>query len=171
MRKEITVLALCAVLRVLSVHAEAQQSGRVPRIGFLFAGPRSSYSTRIEAFLQGLRELGYIEGKNIAIEYRYAEGQFERLPDLAAELARLKVDVIVTAGGTPSLLAAENATRIIPIVFAVNTDPVGSRFVASLGRPGGNITGLSLVAPELSGKRLELLKETVPKVSHVAVLL
>src|SRR5215470_2225013 len=170
-RVSVFVVALSAMLFVLCVSAQAQQSGRVPRIGFLFAGTRSSYSTRIEAFLQGLRELGYIEGKNIAIEYRYAEGKFERLPDLAAELARLKVDVIVTAGGTPSLLAAENATRIIPIVFAVNTDPVGSRFVASLGRPGGNITGLSLVAPELSGKRLELLKETVPKVSHVAVLL
>jgi putative tryptophan/tyrosine transport system substrate-binding protein len=171
MRRKITGLALGALLFALSVPAEAQQPTKVRRIGFLIAGPRSSYSTRIEAFLQGLRELGYIEGKNIAIEYRYAEGKLDRLPDLAAELARLKVDVIVTAGGTPSLLAAKNATRIIPIVFAVNTDPVGSGFVASLGRPGGSITGLSLVAPELSGKRLELLKETVPKVSRVAVLL
>src|SRR5262249_45219246 len=116
-RREAKVIGFtfCTLLFALSFHADAQ-SGKVPRIGFLFAGPGSSYSTRIEAFLQGLRELGYIEGKNIAIEYRYAEGKFERLPDLAAELARLKVDVIVTAGGTPSLLAAENATRIIPIV-------------------------------------------------------
>ncbi len=115
--------------------------------------------------------LGYVEGKNIFIEYRYAEGKLDRLPDLAAELVRLKVDVIVIAGGTPPLLAAKNATRTIPIVFAAGADPVGSGFVTSLARPGGNITGLSLVAPELSGKRLELLKETVPKVSRVAVLL
>ncbi len=164
-------ILIAVALVAVAVIAEAQQPKKVPRIGFLVAGPPSSYPTRIEAFQQGLRVLGYVEGKNIFIEYRYAEGKLDRLPDLAAELVRLKVDVIVIAGGTPPLLAAKNATRTIPIVFAANADPVGSGFVASLARPGGNITGLSLVAPELSGKRLELLKETVPKVSRVAVLL
>src|SRR5215467_1493773 len=166
MRKKITVLTLCALL---SVHAEAQQSGRVPRIGFLFAGPRSSYSTRIEAFLQGLRELGYIEGKNIAIEYRYAEGKADRLPALAAELVVLNVDVIITSA-TPSVLALKKATSTIPIVFTAIADPVASGLITSLARPGGNITGLTILAVELSGKRVELLKEAVPKVTRVAFL-
>ena len=123
---------------------------------------------RIEAFRQGLRELGYVEGKNIVIEWRYAEGKLDRLPALAAELVRLKVDVIVTAGPTATR-AAKEATITIPIVMAQDNDPVGNGFVASLARPGGNITGLSTLAPELSGKRLELLKEIVPKLSRVAV--
>ena len=123
---------------------------------------------RIEAFRQGLRELGYVEGKNIVIEYRYAEGKLDRLPALAAELVRLKVDVIVTAGPLQPV-PPRKQPRTIPIVMAQDNDPVGNGFVASLARPGGNITGLSTLAPELSGKRLELLKEIVPKLSRVAV--
>ena len=126
-------------------------------------------TARVEAFRQGLRELGYVEGKNIVIEWRCAEGKFDRLPDLAAELVRLKVDVIVT-GGPAATRAAKEATTTIPIVMANDSDPVGNGFVASLARPGGNITGLSTLAPELSGKQLELLKEIVPKLSRVAVL-
>ena len=128
----------------------------------------SANSARIEAFRQGLRELGYVEGKNIVIEWRSAEGKLDRLPALAAELVRLKVDIIVTAGPTATR-AAKEATSTIPIVMAQDTDPVGTGFVASLARPGGNITGLSTLAPELSGKQLELLKEIVPKLSRVAV--
>ena len=156
--------ALCALL----FSAEAQQPTKIPRIGFLGASSPSAISARIEAFRQGLRELGYVEGKNIVIEYRYAEGKLDRLPALAAELVRLKVDVIVTAGPAPTR-AAKEATATIPIVMAQDPDPVGNGFVASLARPGGNITGLSNLAPELSGKRLELLKEIVPKLSRVAV--
>jgi putative ABC transport system substrate-binding protein len=126
-------------------------------------------SARVEAFRQRLREHGYVEGKNIVIEYRYAEGKLERLPDLAAELVRLKVDVIVTAAG-PAISAAKKASATIPIVFATAADPVGSGYVSSLARPGGNITGLSLMAPDLDGKRLELLKEAFPKVARVAFL-
>src|SRR5215471_17711450 len=128
MKTETTVVILCAMLLALGVPARAQQSGKVPRIGFLFAGPRSSYSTRIEAFLQGLRELGYIEGKNIAIEYRYAEGKADRLPALAAELVVLNVDVIITSA-TPSVLALKKATSTIPIVFTAIADPVASGLV------------------------------------------
>jgi putative ABC transport system substrate-binding protein len=123
----------------------------------------------LEAFRQGLRDVGYIEGQNIAIEYRYAEGKLEQLPDLAAELVRLKVDVIVTAG-TPAALAAKQATRTISIVMGLAADPVGSGIVASLSQPGGNVTGSSLMAPELAGKRLQLLREVVPGASRVAVL-
>ena len=128
----------------------------------------STGSVRIDPFRQGLRELGYVEGKNIVIEYRYAEGKLDRLPALAAELARLKVDIIVTTGRIPTR-AAKEATSTIPIVMTQDSDPVGNGFVASLARPGGNITGLSTLAPELSGKRLELLKEIIPKLSRVAV--
>jgi putative ABC transport system substrate-binding protein len=135
----------------------------------LIASSPSPASARIEAFRQGLRELGYVEGKNIVIEYRYAEGKPDRLPALAAELVRFKIDIIVTGGSSPTR-AAKEATVTIPIVMSQDIDPVGSGFVASLARPGGNITGLSNFAPELSGKRLELLKETVPKLSRVAVL-
>ena len=141
---------------------------KVPRIGYLAAASLSAFATRTEAFRQGLRELGYVEGKNIIIEYRYAEGKLDRLPALAAELVRLKVDVIVT-GGAPATRSAKEATRTIPIVMASDADPVGSGFVASLARPGGNITGLSTLATEISGKRLELLKEIVPKLSRVAI--
>ena len=148
--------------------AQAQQPARIPRIGILIPPPRPSISARVEAFRQRLRELGYVEGKNIVIEYRYAEGKLERLPDLAAELVRLKVDVIVTAG--PAVLAAKKASATIPIVFATAADPVGTGLVSSLARPGGNITGLSIMAPDLDGKRLELLKEAFPKVARVAFL-
>jgi putative ABC transport system substrate-binding protein len=149
--------------------AQAQQPKRVPRIGFLSAGFPAPMSARLGAFQQGLRGLGYVEGKNIVIEYRYAEGELDRLPALAAELVRLEVDVIVT-GGSPVTRAAKDATKSIPIVMAQDSDPVGTGFVASLARPGGNITGLSNLSPDLSGKRLELLKEIVPKFSRVAVL-
>ena len=153
----------------MGLWLEAQQPTKVPRIGFLTAASPSAIAARIEAFRQGLRELGYVEGKNIVIEWRYAEGKLDRLPALAAELVRLKVDVIVTAG-PGATRAAKEATSTIPIVMAQDPDPVGNGFVASLARPGGNITGLSTLAPELSGKRLELLKEIVPKLSRVAVL-
>ena len=169
MNKKI-VLSVVVALILASFHlAEAQQAKKVPLIGFLTASSPSSISARIEAFRQGLRELGYVEGKNIAIEYRYAEGKQDRLSEFVAELVRLKVDVIVT-GGPPPTRAAKEATNSIPIVMAQDTDPVGNGFVASLARPGGNITGLSNLAPELSGKRLELLKEVVPRLSRVAVL-
>ncbi len=156
------------VLVVTGAVAQAQQAKKVPRIGFLLATSLSVESARIEAFRQGLRELGYVEGKNIIIEWRWAEGKFDRLPELAAELVRLNVDVIVT-GGSTSTGAAKKVTTTVPIVMAQVNDPVGSGFVASLARPGGNMTGLSTLVPELSGKRLELLKEIVPKLSRVAV--
>ena len=169
MKKKITVLTLYAMLSALCFSAPAQQPTKIPRIGFLSASSPAALSARIEAFRQGLRELGYVEGKNIVIEWRSAEGKLDRIPALAAELVRLKVDIIVTAG--PSLThAAKEATSTIPIVMTFDPDPVGSGFVASLARPGGNITGLSTLSPEISGKQLELLKETVPKLSRVAVL-
>ena len=169
MKKTSVGIALCALLFALSFPVWAQQAGKVPRIGFLFPGSASTRSVFIEAFRQGLRDLGYIEGKNITVEYRYAEGKMERLPDLAAELVRLKVDVIV-AGGGQAIRAAKKATTTIPIVFPSVGDPVASGLVASLARPGGNITGLTLLEPELSGKRLELLNEALPRISRVAVL-
>jgi putative ABC transport system substrate-binding protein len=168
MCKIVIRLALGAVLCALCFPAEAQQPTKIPRIGYLFALSTSTASARREAFRQGLRELGYVEGKNIVIEYRYADGKFDRLPALAAELVRLKIDVIIT-GGAPATRAAKEATSTIPIVMTFDGDPVGTGFVASLARPGGNITGLSTLAPELSGKRLELLKEVVPRLSRVAV--
>src|SRR5437660_2446305 len=146
----------------------AQQAAKVPRIGYL-AGDRAASPHLIEAFRQGLRDLGYVEGSNVLIEYRDAEGKFERLPALAAELVALKVDVIV-AGGTPLILAAKQATRTLPIVFAAASDPVTDGLVTSLARPGGNVTGLSNIAPDLVGKRLELLKQAVPGVNRVAIL-
>jgi putative tryptophan/tyrosine transport system substrate-binding protein len=160
-------LALCAMLLALSFPAEAQQPKKVPRIGYLSVGPASD-PARGEAFRQGLRELGYSEGKNIVIEWRYAEGKRDRLPALVVELVRLKVDVIVTSNPAATR-AAKEATVTIPIVMAQDTDPVANGFVASLARPGGNITGLATLRPELSGKQLELLKETVPRLSRVAV--
>jgi ABC-type uncharacterized transport system substrate-binding protein len=169
MKKQIRPLALCAMLLALWVPAEAQQPKKVPRIGFLSGVSPSTNAARVEAFRQGLRELGYVEGKNIVIEYRYAELKPDRLPALAAEIVRLKVDVIVT-GGSGLTRAAKNATNTIPIVMAQDTDPVANGFVASLARPGGNITGLSNLAPEIGGKQLELLKETIPKLSRVAIL-
>ncbi len=161
---------LLTVLVLASGHlAEAQQPKKIPRIGLLLAPSASFYSARVEAFRQGLRELGYVEGNNFVIEYRYAEGKLDRLPDLAAELVHLKVDLIVTASNDGAL-AAKKATRTIPIVFATAADPVGSGLVPDLARPGGNITGTSNVAQDLYGKRLELLKESFPKATRVAFL-
>jgi putative tryptophan/tyrosine transport system substrate-binding protein len=168
MTKRMVQLAVGTLLIVCGASAQAQQTKKVPRIGYLIGASLSADSARIPAFRQGLRELGYVEGKNIVIEYRYAEGKFDRLPALATELVRLKVDVIVTAGPIPTR-AAKEATITIPIVMAQDSDPVGNGFVASLARPGGNITGLSTFRPELSGKQLELLKEIFPKLSRVAV--
>jgi len=157
------------MLLALSYSASAQQPTKIPRIGFLVAVSPSAAAARIEAFRRGLRELGYVEAKNIVLESRYAEEKLDRLPALAAELVRLKVDIIVTAGGQATR-AAKQVTPTIPIVMTNDPDPIGSGFVASLARPAGNITGLSTLAPELSGKRLELLREIVPKLSRVAVL-
>jgi putative ABC transport system substrate-binding protein len=169
MRKTVISFALCAMLSALCASAEAQQPTKIPRIGYLGGGSPSSSPARIEAFRQGLRELAYVEGKTIVVEYRYAEGKPDRDRELAAELVRLKVDLIVTTGPTATR-AAKEATTTVPIVMASDTDPVGNGFVASLARPGGNITGLSTLAPELSGKQLELLKEIVPKLSRVTVI-
>jgi len=155
----------------LAGGVESQQPKKVPRIGYLSLLLPAHESTRSEAIRLALRELGYIEGQNIAIEYRYAEGKRDRFPELAAELVRLKVDIIVAAGGDPLILAAKNATKTIPIVMVgPGIDPVEAGLVESLARPGGNITGLTNIAPQLGGKRLELLKEAVPKVARVAVL-
>ena len=163
----VIVLALSAILFALCFSARAQQPKKAPRIGWLGAAHTSA--PRMEAFRQGLHELGYTEGKNIFIEYRYAEGKLDRLPALAAELMRLKLDVIVT-GSPQATRSAKQATSTIPIVMAFDDDPVGSGFVASLARPGGNITGLATLFPEMSGKQLQILKEIVPKISRVAVL-
>jgi putative ABC transport system substrate-binding protein len=168
--KSVFSLALCAVLIALFLPAEARQTVRLPTIGWLdHSSPNPEVLRHVELFRKGLRDVGYIEGKNIAIEYRYAQGKTERLLELAAELVRLKVDCIITAGGQPTD-AAQRATKTIPVVMAVSGDPVASGYVASLARPGGNITGLTILSPELSGKRLELLKEVVPGLSRVAVL-
>ncbi len=155
-------------LLAASLVAEAQPAGKVSRIGFLFYGSPGP-SPELDAFRQGLHELGYIEGQNITIEYRFASGRVGRLPELAAELVRLKLDVIVTPG-TPASMAAKKATSTIPIVFAGVADAVGAALVANFARPGGNITGLTGISAELGGKRLELLKEVVPKASRVAIL-
>jgi putative tryptophan/tyrosine transport system substrate-binding protein len=149
--------------------AEAQQRKKVPRIGMLFPASPSPAAPFIDAFRQGLHDLGYIEGKQIIIEYRFTEGKQDRLPDLAADLVRLNVDIIVVGGGSATL-AAKKATRTVPIVMASAGDPVGTGIVASLARPGGNITGLTLISPDLSGKSLELLKETIPGLNRVALL-
>src|SRR5215467_6271464 len=169
-RAAVRCIAVAVMLLAVAGIAEAQQQAKkVPRIGFLGGASASFYAARTNAFRQGLNELGYTEGKNIDIEYRYAEGKFDRLPDLAAELVGLKVDVIVAAP-TPSVLAAKKASATTPIVFASVVDPVASGLVASLARPGGNITGLTVLGPELSGKRLELLKEVLPNVTRMAAL-
>src|SRR5215470_14879837 len=165
MRKTVISFALTALFSALCASAQAQQPKKVPRIGYL-TGIGSAPN---EAFLQGLRDLGYVEGKNILIEFRTTGGKIERQPELAAELVRLKVDVIVadTAG---EVTAAKNATATIPIVMRSVADPIALGLVASLAHPGGNITGIATLAPELSGKRLELLKEIIPKLSRVALL-
>jgi len=165
MNKNTTFVFVVATVILGSIHfAEAQKPAKVPRIGVL-SGP---IDPGVEAFRQGLRELSYVEGKNITIEHRSAEGKLHRLPDLAAELVRLKVDVIV-ASSNLAIIALKEATQTIPIVMSIAGDPVGAGFIASLARPGGNITGLSVIAEQLSGKRLELLKEINPKVARVAV--
>jgi putative ABC transport system substrate-binding protein len=159
------------VLLVVAVIAEPQQPKKVPRIGYLSNNDPATESTRSEAIRLALRERGHIEGQNIAIEYRYAEGKSDRYPELAAELVRLKVDIIVVAGGVPTVRAAKNATKTIPIVMTgAGFDPVEAGLVESLARPGGNVTGITNLSRELGGKRLELLKEAVPKLARVAVL-
>jgi putative ABC transport system substrate-binding protein len=168
MKHQIVGFALSALLLALCASAQAQQPAKNPRIGFLVAVSPSAFAARAETFRLGLRDLGYVEGKNIVIESRYAEGKLDRLPALAADLVRLKVDIIVTAGSQATRAAGE-ATSTIPIVMTNDPDPVGSGLVASLARPGGNVTGLSTLSPELSGKRLELLREVVPMLSRVAV--
>jgi putative tryptophan/tyrosine transport system substrate-binding protein len=168
-RKIIILVWLIGVALVPFRLAAAQQAKKVPRIGYLTANSSSAELPRFDAFRQGLRELGHVEGQDIAIEYRHAEGNFDRLPGFAAELVGLKVDVIVGVT-TNAVVAAKNATRTIPIVFIGVSDPIAARLVDSLARPGGNLTGFTNIAPVLSGKRLELLKETIPKLSRVAVL-
>jgi len=162
-------IALSAILFAFCRPVEAQQPTKIPQIGYLEGGLLSAHTSRMEAFRQGLRELGYEEGKNIVIEWRFGDGKVDRLSALATELAGLKVAVIVT-GGTAPTRAAKEATSTIPIVMAQDNDPVASGVVASLARPGGNITGLSNFAPELSSKRLEILREVIPKLSRIAVL-
>jgi putative tryptophan/tyrosine transport system substrate-binding protein len=171
MNRKIFALALCAMISALCVSADAQQPKKISRIGYLATYDAGTESTRFEGIRLALRERGYIEGQNIASEYRYAEGKLDPLPELAAELVRLNVDVIVVAGGEPLIRAAKNATKTIPIVMmGPGIDPVEAGFVESLARPGGNLTGITLLTRKLDGKRLELLKEAVPKVARVAVL-
>src|SRR5215468_6241712 len=169
MKKEITFLALCVMLLALCTSAEAQQAGKIFRIGYLDPSTVSGSAGLVEVFRQELSKLGWIEGKNINIEYRFAEQKRERLPELAAELVRLKVDLIVTSGGSTPL-AAKKATSTIPIVMTNSVDPVGQGLVASLARPGGNVTGNSGLSPELMTKMLELLKDAVPKLTRVGLL-
>ena len=166
MRRRSVICLLLTVFLLTGSLVQAQQPAKVPRIGYLVANFPSTNPARSEAFRQGLRELGYVEEKNIVIEYRYAEGNLDRLSELAAEMMRLKVDVIVSAG-PPITRAAKQATVTIPIVMAFDNDPVGNGFVASLARPSGNITGLSTHYPEISGKQVELMKEIVPRLSRV----
>jgi putative tryptophan/tyrosine transport system substrate-binding protein len=171
MNKTIMSLTVAGWLLALGLSAEAQQPKRVPRIGYLSSSDPATESTRAEAIRLALGKLGYIAGQNIAIEYRYAEGKRDRGPELASELVRLKVDIIVVAGGGPVIRAAKNATKTIPIVMgSLGLDPVEAGLVESLARPGGNVTGITTLGRELGGKRLELLKEAVPKIARVAVL-
>ena len=169
MKKTVIGLALGALLFALCVSAHAQQTGKVPRIGFLDGSTAFGSAVLLEAFRQELSKLGWTEGKNIAIEYRFGEQKSERLPELAAELVRLKVDLIVVAA-TPPALAAKKATTTIPIVMANAGDPVAAGLVASLARPGGNVTGLSGLSTQLNTKRLEILKDAVPKLDRVGLL-
>ena len=171
MGKNVICLALSAMLLAVGFPAAAQQVKKVPRIGYLSASDAARESSRVEAIRLALRELGYIEGQNIAFEYRYAAGKRDRFPELAADLVRLKVDIIVVVGGNRIIPAAKNATKTIPIVMTgAGLDPVEAGFVESLARPGGNVTGLTNLGMELGGKRLELLKEAVAKLARVAVL-
>jgi ABC-type uncharacterized transport system substrate-binding protein len=171
MKKKITFFTLCAMLFAYCLPSQAQQPKKVPRLGYLSNSDAASESARSEGIRLALRERGYIEAQNIATEYRYTEGKRDRFPELAAELVRLKVDIIVVAGADPVVRAAINATKTIPIVMVGSgSDPVEAGLIDSLARPGGNVTGLTLLTTELGGKRLELLKEAVPKVARVAVL-
>ena len=169
MTKKIILLALYSLLLAPCSAVEAQEAGKIFRIAYLDPGNASGSAVLVDAFRQELRKLGWIEGKNIAIEYRFAEQKNERLSELAADLVRLKVDLIVTAG-TPPALAAKSATTTIPIVMATTGDPVGAGLIASLARPGGNVTGLSGLGVELNTKRLEVLKDAVPKLARVGLL-
>jgi putative ABC transport system substrate-binding protein len=171
MHKKITRRAFCSMLLALPVAARAQQPKKIPRIGYISGADAATESARAEGIRLALRERGYIEGQNIATQYRYAEGKTDRLPELLAELVRLKVDIIVAAGGDSVIQAAKNATKTIPIVMVgAGADPVEAGLIESLAHPGGNVTGITLLSRELSGKRLELLKEAVPKLARVAVL-
>ncbi len=171
MSKKVIYVTLGVMLLALGSMAEAQQPKKVSRIGYLSGGDAASDSARSAAIRLGLRERGYVEGQNIATEYRYAEGKVDRFSELAAELVRLKVDLIVVSAGLGTILAAKNATKTIPIVMAgEGIDPVKAGLVESLARPGGNLTGFTILSGELGGKRLELLKEVVPKLARVAVL-
>ena len=170
MNHRIFALTLCALLFALCLSASAQQPGKIPRIGYVSGtGVSKSPGPQVEAFRQGLRDLGYVEGKNIHVEYRYALDGRDSVSDLTTELVRLKVDVLVLPTGT-AIRAAKNATKTIPIVMVSGIDPVAAGFVASLARPGGNITGVARLTRELSTKRLELFKEAVPKISRMGVL-
>jgi putative ABC transport system substrate-binding protein len=170
-RAAVPSILVAVVLLALGVIAEAQQSKKVPRIGYLSPSDPASDSTRAEPIRAALRDLGYIEGQNIAIEYRYSEGKRDRAPELVSELVRLKVDIIVVSGGAPWVQAAKNATKTISIVMTGGgLDPVEAGLIESLARPGGNVTGVTNLGSELGGKRLELLKEAVPKLARVAVL-
>ncbi len=177
-RDAVTTVWLCTLWSIVTLvcgllatprAAEAQPRAKVPRIGFLGSSSPAPYEPIIEAFRQGMREFGWVEGHNVTIELRWAEGELAQLPALAAALARLEVDVLVTQG-TPAAIAAKNATQTIPVIFVQVGDPLGSRLITSLARPGGNLTGLSLLGVELDAKRLEMLKEAMPTVSRVAVL-
>jgi putative ABC transport system substrate-binding protein len=168
MRRREFIALLGSAASSWPLAAQAQQPSKLPTIGFLGAGTPSGWSHWVAAFVQRLRELGWIEGRTVAIEYRWAEGRSERYTEIATEFVRLKVDVIITVGG--AVLAAKQATSTIPIVFAVAADPLGSGLVASLARPGGNITGLSIQATDLAGKRLELLREVVPDLRRLAIM-
>jgi putative ABC transport system substrate-binding protein len=170
MGKKIFCFSLCAMLFALCSSAIAQQPGKVFRIGYLDPSNASGSAALVETLRQEMSKLGWVEGKNVTIEYRFAEQKPERLPELAADLVRLKVDLIVTSGG-PTPLAAKKATTTIPIVMATSVDPVGAGLIASLARPGGNITGLSGLSPELNTKRLEILKDAIPRLSRVGFLL
>jgi len=169
MRRRDFLTLLGGVVASAPLAASAQEARKLPRIGFLGNSTATLEANLVGPFRDGLRDLGYVEGRNILIEYRWAEGNYERFPSLIAELIALKADVIVTAG-TPAAIAVKKATASIPLVMVAVGDPVGTGLVASLGRPGGNATGLTSIAPELEGKRLELLKEVLPKVSRVVVL-
>src|SRR5215510_10716806 len=169
-KRKLSSFALCVMLFALCASAEAQQPRKVHRIGFLSVNDPATESPRSEGIRLALRELGYIEGQNIAIEYRYGEGKTDQYPELVAELVRLKVDVILTSTGT-TIQLAKNATKTIPIVMAgLAADPVELGLVESLARPGGNVTGITTLNRELAGKRLELFKDSVPNLARVAVL-